>query len=475
MDLISIVSQFWWAILISMVSTVLFISYWDKVKWFAMNFWYGFPLIGKTARLARDDTRDTSNPGWFKSERALCSDYKQYIGVKSEEEFNRYNSYLERAGDIGRKPLPGIMWLLIIAMVIVEALGFSYVLAGFTIPGASAAMQSYGAIGIAFLLSVVLVFLTHHTGSELYVNGKVEEARGEWKDAGKRGPLTEKGVVSLANNHEDDEKPHYTQMAHRVGKKTKITISILTAIFVIAVATGATYVRGVVMEKQLTEEVSGAQTNYYGIPDELANVATEAEQQALQETTELDKKGGWTTFIILATIFVFLQILGVILGFKYGFAGKQSKEAYVGLGRGRFSTYNDVTQFVDEISDKAQSKLENLQQRMEEINSFSGNEGVLTNKTFADYLLADAQGKHSKKQEHNAIGQKDEGIVSTAQTHVEAPAATNDGDLSSENEIEKLKAELLKAQKEKEEKDKAQQQENEIAELKRQLEEAKQG
>jgi hypothetical protein len=387
MNLTAIATEFWWAILISMVSIVLFINYWDKVKWFAMNFWYGFPLIGKIARLSKDDTKAANNPGWLKSERALCSDYKRYIGVKSKEEFDRYNSYLERAGDIGRKPLPALMWLLIIAMVIVEALGFSYVLAGYTIPGASEAMQSYGALGIAFLISVLLVFLTHHTGSELYVNGKVKEARIEWKDAGKKERLAEKSAVSLANNHEDDDKPHYTQMAHRVGKKTRLFITALTAIFVIGVAVGATYVRGVVLEKQLTQEVSGAQANYFGLPDELAEVAGTAETKALQETKDLDMKGGWTTFVILATIFVFLQILGVILGYKYGFAGRQSKEAYIGLGKGKFHTYQDVLQHVQEISDVAQSKLEKLQQKLEENNSLGGNESIDTNKTFANYLL----------------------------------------------------------------------------------------
>jgi hypothetical protein len=467
----SIASQFWWVILSSMVSIVLIITYWEKIRWFALNFRYSFPLIGKTARLSRDDTRDNTRPGWLKSERTLCADYAQFIGIKSEEEFNRYNSYLERAGDIGRKPLPGLMWLLITAMVVVEALGFSYVLAGYTIPGASEAMQSYGAMGIAFLISVLLVFLTHHTGSELYLNSKVQEARTEWKDAGKKSPLTIKGSVSLANNHEDDSNPHYTQMAHRVGKQTKLTISLLTAIFVISVAIGATYVRGVVLEKELTQEVSGAQINYYGLPEELASVAGAAEEQAREDTKELDKKGGWTTFIILAVIFIFLQILGVILGYKYGFAGKQSKEAYKGLGKGKFHTYDDVRQHKDEISDAAQSKLETLQQKMEEINSYSGNEGIVTNKTFETYLLEKAEDKYTINQKHQAIGQHiAEPTVAPVLETVAQTVETNTADIETNDtlsEIDRLKAELAKVQQ-------AKQEANEIAELKRQIEEAKQ-
>lgn len=479
MNLTAIVADFWWAVLISMLGIVLFINYWDRVKWFAMNFWYGFPLIGKLARLARDDTRDSSKPGWLKSERTLCADYKKFIGVRSKEEFYRYNSYLERAGDIGRKPLPALMWFLIIAMVVVEALGFSYVLAGYTIPGASEAMQSYGALGIAFLISVLLVFLTHHTGSELYVNGKVKEARSEWKDAGKKQPLTEKSTVSLANNHEDDDKPHYTQMAHRVGKKTKYFISALTAVFVIGVAIGATYVRGVVLEKQLTQEVSGAQLNYFDLPGELAQVAGAAESKALEETKALDMKGGWTTFVILATIFVFLQILGVILGYKYGFAGRQSKEAYIGLGRGRYHTYEDVLLHVQNIADIAQAKLETLQQRLEENNSNGGNEAIATTKTFANYLLEWEEDHHAISQQRDAIS-TEKGLVKPAEqiratpisevqsamTETSAPQPNDHEEADHEDEMAKLRAELEAVKREKEREKARQQLLDEIAQTK---------
>ncbi|MBD3822140.1 MAG: hypothetical protein IE914_07790 [Thiotrichales bacterium] len=451
MNLVALATEFWWAVLISMISTVLFISYWEKVKWFAMNFWYSFPLVGKLARLSRDDTRDHVKTGWLKSERVLCADYKKFIGVRTEAEFFRYNSYLERAGDIGRKPLPAIMWFLIIAMVIVEALGFSYVLAGYTIPGASEAMQSYGALGIAFLISVLLVFLTHHTGSELYVNGKVKEARTEWKDAGKKTPLTEKSGVSLANNHEDDDKPHYTQMAHRVGKQTKHIITILTAVFVISVAVGATYVRGVVLEKQLTIEVSGSSVNYFDMPSELAQIAGNAETKALEETKDLDMKGGWTTFVILATIFVFLQILGVILGYKYGFAGRQSKEAYLGLGNGKFHTYEDVLLHTQEISDTAQAKLETLQQKLEENNSLGGNEGIQTTKTFANFLLESEQEQRDYRQQSQAITSQTTSPQKTQEVPADvitiATTATPAENI--DDEMTRIKAELEMLQKQK--------------------------
>lgn len=453
MTLLDMVREFWWAVLLSVFAMILVKVYWDQLKWWWMNAWYAFPLIGKLARLSRDDTRDDKHLGWLTSERALCTDYAKFIGVNSRQQFDNYNSYLERAGDLGRKPLSPFMWILIAALVVVEAMGFSYVLAGYTIPGASEAMQSYGAMGIAFLISVILVAFTHYAGSELYRNSKVNEARQEWRDDGKKGQLTYKTSVSLNKNNEDDDKPHYTQMAHRVGKKPSYMISILTLVFVVVVAVFATYVRGVVLEKELTNEVTGAQTSYFNAPKDLADVAIAAENKALQDTQQLDRQGGWGTFIVLAFIFVFLQILGVILGYKYGFAGLQSKQAYQGLGNGRFHTYDEVLAHVELIIGVAQARLGDLQQRLEAHNSSHGNQAVNTQKTFRDYLLEIAQEKHESNKQHEAIGyqqteHKKESVLTSS-----TPAL--DVAVTEEDELAALKAELAKQQ--------------EIAELKRQL------
>lgn len=469
--LFEMVREFWWAVLLSVLSLVVIKAYWDQIKWWWLNTWYAFPLIGKAARLARDDTRDQQNKGWLVSERTLCADYAKFIGVNSLEQFNRYNCYLERAGDLGRKPFPPFMWILIAALVVVEALGFSYVLAGYTIPGASEAVQSYGTVGIAFLISVILVVFTHYAGGELYKNSKVKEARQEWRDSGKQGQLTYKTSVSLQNNAEDDDKPHFTQMAHRVGKKPVYVLSVLTLIFVLVVAVFATYVRGVVLEKELTEEVTGTQMFYFDAPQELADIAQDAQNKALQDTVQLDRQGGWGTFIVLAFIFVFLQVLGVIFGYKFGFAGLQSKQAYKGLGNGRFHTYDEVLNYADEVIGVAQARLVDLQQRLEMHNSVNGNQAVNTQKTFRDFLLERARQKSQSTIDHGAVE------AYTKQSVI----AEDDEEQALQKELERIEqAQQKKAQSVEEDEEVLLQRELEaiekqkrIAEMKRKIAEAK--
>lgn len=472
MDLFGIVKEFWWAVIASVFAIVFVISAWDKIRWKAMNYWYGFPFIGKVARLSKDTRIDKHNEGWLKSERALCADYKKFIGVQSKDEFDRNISYLNKSGDTGRGTTPPFIWLLIIGLVIAEALGFSYVLAGYTIPGASEQVQLYGSVGIAFVISVLLVAFTHSSGVELFRNNVVARARKSWNDLGQKGPLSQGIDVPLSQNDKDDNDPSYAQTIHRAEKKkVSYPITIFTLLLVLIVASGSTYIRSTVLEKQLIEDVSGSQTNFFAapapeIPEELNAIANFAEDKAMVETQDLERKGGWTTFIILAVLFVFIQILGVLFGYKWGFAGKQSKAAYKGLGHGRFHTYDDVLQHKDNISDEAQARLENLQQKLELNNANSGSNAIKAHKTFEDFLFEKAEDKHEKQQKHASIGSKPSpelGIEFT--NNLDSPASENQDD-----ELARLKAELAKVQQEQEEQQKA----KEIEELKRQLTEAKQ-
>jgi hypothetical protein len=94
-------------------------------------------------------------------------------------------------------------------------------------------------------------------------------------------------------------------------------------------------------------------------------------------------------FIILAFIFVFLQILGGFFGFHWGFAGYQSEAAFNAVGAGRYASYADVREHYKRIADTAQSKLEQLQQRMMARNGDSGNDGFHTTKNFYDFMEAE--------------------------------------------------------------------------------------
>lgn len=400
-----------WSIVSVMLALVVISLMWTQVKWWWHNTWYSFPLIGKITGLSRDTNRDSADPSWFKAEKTLCRDYKKFIRIQDEHDFNEKVTYLTKAGDNGSKDTPSLIWVLTVALVFVEAMGFSYVLAGYTLPGASENMQQMGAYGIAFLISVILVAFTHFAGHELCKSGKIKHARQEWVETDRKGKITT-GTVPLARQQSiDDDQPGYVQLMNRVGTQPTYYASIGTAIFVLIVAIGATYVRGQVLEKQLHQQVVGqtsggaelsvklskdsldmsVKDSSQGIklPAEDAAENRRADEKAVADDVNIDRHGGWGTFIVLAFIFIFLQILGVFFGFRWGFVGKDSPAAFRAIGAGRYSSYADVREHYKDIADTAQSKLEHLQQKLMNRNSESGTDGLHTTKAFYDFMDAE--------------------------------------------------------------------------------------
>lgn len=395
-----------WSVVSILLAMVVMAALWEKLKWWWLNTWASFPLIGRIATLSKDLNRDTIDKAWFKAEKALCRDYKKFIRIQDEHDFNEKIEYMNRAGDNGRKPTPTWIWGLTVAMVFVEAMGFSYVLAGYTLPGASENMQQTGAYGIAFLISIILVAMTHFAGHELHQSSHIKNARREWTEDGRKSKFTTGNLPLAKPQSTDDGQPAYTQLANRVGTHESYKIAWLTVVFVVVVAVFATYVRGQVLEKTLHEDVVGksaqmsitATANADGLnmavknggnsalPD--ADIAQNqaAKDKAVMDETDIDRHGGWGTFIVLAFVFVFLQILGVIFGFRWGFAGQNSAAAYQAIGGGRYTTYADVREHYKEIADAAQAKLENLQQRLMARNADIGTDGMHTTKSFYDFM-----------------------------------------------------------------------------------------
>lgn len=435
-----------WSIVSAMVALLAISILWTKVKWWWHNTWYSFPLIGKVSTLSSDTNRDSIDPSWFKTEKTLCRDYKKFIRIQDEHDFNEKVTYLTKAGDNGRNSTPGLIWVLTVALVFVEAMGFSYVLAGYTIPGASENMQQMGAYGIAFLISVILVAFTHFAGHELYKSSKIKMARQEWSEGGRKGKTTT-GTVPLARQQSvDDDQPGYVQLMNRVGTTPSYYATIGTAIFVVIVAIGATYVRGQVLEKLLHQQVvgqSGGTTELSAklskdgldmsvksngqsirLPAEDAAANKRATDKAQEDDVSIDRHGGWGTFIVLAFIFVFLQILSVFFGFRWGFGGKDSESAYKAIGGGRYSSYADVREHYKDIADTAQSKLEHLQQKLMNRNTNTGTDGLHTTKTFYEFMDLERvrETGDRAKELHHAAQRGEMERTQAANTYARAPA-----------------------------------------------------
>ena len=423
-------------VLSTIIVLSLIITNWQKIKFWFLTFWYNFPFIGRMATLSKDIDGFDENHKWFYSEERLCGDYYHYYAKvdKDGEAYEEAKAYLYSSGELGRKPTPTLIWIMIFLLVAIEAMGFAYVLAGFTIPGASEATQQKGAIGVALMLAIILVWLTHMTGEELHKNSLIKKIRRWYKNDNakghnKRDLRPESRVITIDNTNDDADAPTYVRMLNRVDVNEKVTPvyikTFLTVIFIVVIAFGATYIRGLVLNEDISLSHQVSDVNIFGdstasdsaddmdglFGDESSDKATDSEADSLfgeNETTatnseakgesivdETKRKGSWATFIILGVMFVFIQILGIFFGIHWGFAGRESAIAYESL-----KGFSSKKEFLNYYSTKkttiarlAQRQLQKLQHKMNLINDNIGTDAETTallrnnkNRTFSEYL-----------------------------------------------------------------------------------------
>jgi hypothetical protein len=380
--------------LLSLVILIgIYFSFKFRIDLWWLNFWYALPIIGKTARLSKDSSRYAKDNSWTNSERTLCNDYAQFMHLTSEAEFNKRIDYMSKAGDTGRSPTPGWLFLVLGLLIIAEGMGFSYLLGSWMAMEGSENTRLLLMGGIVFVLCVVLGFLTHNAGHQLFRTNLIRRCQKEWRDDGQRSMLRTANISLKDDQRQDDNQPHYTQCVNRVGSDSSYALVGIAAAAIIVIAVMSTVMRVKHLEGEQGRETlqavptaqAGAEGNPFAngaaLPAELTAPQAAADAKAKNDINASTTVEGLSAFVMLAFIFVVTQIVGIIAGYKWGFAGKNSKDAYAStLG---FSTYDDYTRYFSPILSNAEAKLSTLQQRLIEQ---GGNVGLNLKHTFEQFL-----------------------------------------------------------------------------------------
>jgi hypothetical protein len=357
---------------------------------FWLNHWkYTFPVLGKTARLSRHGVH--GKDGWTDSERTLCGDYNKFISYLTKAEFNKRNEYLAKADDSGRSPTPLWLLTLLTILVIAEGLGFSYLLGSWMARDGSANTHTLLMVAIVFVLCVIMVFLTHVAGHQLYRSNLVARCRKQWKQDRSQERFSTRKVKLDDDQAVDDGEPDYAQVASRVGTSHSYFMVGLTVAVIIVIAGTSTWMRWSNLNAEQTREAMGVSQGAdagnpfaaaNAMPAELVASQKAADDRAKAEESSSTRSEGAAAFITLAVIFVVTQIVGIFGGFAWGFGGRESLAAWK-TTKG-FNTFEDYNNYYAPFRAIAQSQLENLQKRMAEDADISGK---TFSKTFRDYVL----------------------------------------------------------------------------------------
>jgi len=338
---------------------------WEHVRFWAMRVWYGLPVIGKAKRLSHNHA--PSEDGWFMSELTLCRDFNSHLVrmVADTKMYARSKRYLAKVQEIGRSPLSLAGWALLFLLVFIESLGFTYVLAGYTLPGSSEALQIPAALAISLLVAIVLVFLTHAAGQEAHKRALIKKAREMWQqDETGRENLIGHEDARLEMDEEDDRGKSYIKLIRRLETNENATPgmpwrNILAAGVILLIAAGAFYVRYQTYESgQICDVIGGQkpsnifsgigdllQGNRSSLPSVITEPQHEAEQRGQTQQCAAEENANVTTYVILAILFIVVQIIGWTLGNRTGFAGKESYRAWLRVRN--FDSQKEYENWVD--------------------------------------------------------------------------------------------------------------------------------
>jgi hypothetical protein len=381
--------------------------------------WYEFPIFGKLNALARNDQRQPGSK-WYKAEESLCSDF---IGFnpppKGSKEYDQAKSYLSKAHEEGRHLFPWYGWLIVFILLVAEALSFNLLLASYMAPQGTTAMQEkIGYLG-ATVLAIVLFFLTHQTGHQLYKNEQLKKIR-EWFSTAPPEEKQGKSLrpfpgVTLDTNDVDDKEPPYIQLASRIpdtnGKYLpSYVLPAITLVFVISFGVISFVMREQAFEAAKAKETT-AQNISYEEPADKANditalmgdVTSAADTRAIKEINDKTTVVAAGAFLALALLFVAMQVVGTCVGYYFGFCGKESKAAAMRLNG--FASRDEYIEYYrsyrEYVANHVQALLIKLQMKMRATSTGGDFDSDINNRTFLKYVIQH-RGENSKNEDDHA-------------------------------------------------------------------------
>ncbi|MGL5201723.1 MAG: hypothetical protein ACRC9G_22585 [Aeromonas veronii] len=366
-----------------LISAVVVWRHWENVSYFLIRVWHSLPLIGTVARLARKPASVDGN-GWINHEVTLSNvyyrEYKKHL--KGTDAYNASLDYLAKAGEAGRSPRPAWVLALVLVLVLVEAMGFAYVLAGWMNMDASTNDRHLLAAATALLLAVASAFLAEVAGHSLHHNSLIARARHWWQgeEPSKRSrTLKANKAINLEDSFSDSDKPDYEQLLARLkdvnsNVSRKFVWLIVCASFVACMAVGAFVVRSATLDSIETEMVNNmraettaqhdsSMSSPFDLPEESQAINNEAEEATIEDKMQAIREASLTTYVMLSLIYIAIQGISIWLASKYHFAGTHSKTAW--RLTHEYATAEEMLDAMDQqrtaIASHADDKLRRLQ------------------------------------------------------------------------------------------------------------------
>ncbi|MBS0857404.1 MULTISPECIES: hypothetical protein [unclassified Tatumella] len=318
---------------------------WDDVRYFCMRVWHVMPLVGTVAKASRQYSSRSSlvhQSKWLDAEMNIADlYYNEYVAADQDiTYYNQCKDYLAKVLESGRKKAPVWVTPLIVVLLVMEAIGFAYVLGPFMAPRISANNLQIVVWSLALILSLISGFIAHHAGAAQHYNSLLRKANRWFSQSDSKKNLNEVSEIQIVHTYRDNDEPRYNQIAARISidhdcaEHRRPVWGFYAWILIIAIAAFGVryYTLQMVESKQSVTSMQSSNdvSSPWGsvLPAQAAQNDQQARLQAENDMQQSKHDASLVTFIILSVIYIGVQFFAFFLGRNYGFAGVHSSEAW---------------------------------------------------------------------------------------------------------------------------------------------------
>lgn len=413
-DLTNTILEHAWTTILSIIALLgLIFLTWSKYtrSLLGKDFWVVVPFIGKMAAWKNmtegtgDYLQDVPHDAGYvartlsvPAEVELFNYYEDGLEKTSREAFLNAREYLKISGQNGRKPMSSALWVILGVLTVAEAIGSGLLLAPLLSAEITPAMAMAAGTAIALVIAIVAVRFTHAAGEDMFANTLLSKVRNSFKQNkgfrradGTKGGDFVKSVGPEDNQNTDIDLEPAARLGARVGATSMSSMQprrmniILAIAFIVLFAVGTTAYRHYMFSREQDRAASSpvvstdaASPNFQNMfaqggnatqpmPDEVAEAAKKSSQHAQEAVDQDSSMANDAGIMILALIYVFTQLLGLLTGYKYSFFNEDGEKAYrKTLGQLGYDDFVRVA--VRPVAQRAQMRLGQLRAKLSSAN-----------------------------------------------------------------------------------------------------------
>lgn len=377
---------------------------WIKYTLYGKDFWVAFPVVGKMSGWRQDpiglgEHRPEVRPGAtyvdrtlvVPAEKELYDYYVEVLGLEpiGANSFLNAREYLKISNQNGRKPMSMTLWGILGVLTVAEAVGTGLLLAPLLSNDITPAFAMATGTIIALVIAIIAVGITHGAGEDLFCNTLLSKVRNSYRHNGgfRKADGSKFGDFVQTVGPEDDQPKDAdlepaARLAARIGATDMSSMSpkrmklIFAIAFIVLFGAFTTGYRHYLFNKQNDAASSdtsipadaGASANFQSmfsdsgntaLPDAVSGAVKKSEQiaqKAIKADTSIANDWG---ILILALIYVFTQLMGLLTGYKYSFFHKDGEKAYEKT-RGELGYDDFLRHVIHPVAQRVQMRLSQL-------------------------------------------------------------------------------------------------------------------